>query len=291
MRILVTGGAGFIGSHLVDKLVEDHQVFVIDNLSTGSVENINPNVVNFFEGDIQNIGIYPKNIDVVYHLAANASVASSMKDPKFDADTNIMGLLSVIEFCKVYNSKLVFTSTGSIYNSGLSNPSYERDKPYLKSYYSANKFIGETYIRLSRLDYSIARLGNVYGTRQVGSKESGVIAKFIDDINNGLPLTINAMKNIGDSGCYRDYIFVKDVVDALVSMPTGTYNVSAERALSTQELALALYEVLDKEPNIEHNHPREGDSPIHWLSTNKLRTRISWQPKYSLEDGLKELIL
>ena len=291
MKLLVTGGAGFIGSHLVDYLVKDHDVFVLDNLSTGKKENINKKVADFCEADIISISdLYGNSkVDVVYHLAANASVASSMKDPSADAQTNIMGLLNVIQYCKRNDSRLVFTSTGSIYDSELTRASYESDSPTLKSYYSANKYLGETYIRLSGLNYSIARLGNVYGSRQIGSKESGVIAKFFDDINQNKPLKINAMNTVGDAGCYRDYIHVKDVVSALTKLPRGTFNVACEKAVSTRSLALTMYNILRKEPNLQYGANRTGDSPIHYLSIKNLTDQTDWQPKITLEHGLREL--
>lgn len=240
MKCLVLGGAGFIGSHVVDALIEaGHKVSVVDHLSTGSKENLHPRA-KFYEKDIEDIKFWNKldKHDFVFHLAARARIQPSIKDPLTAHNTNVNGTLNVLEHCRRHGSKLIFSSSSSIYK-GDKLPTKEHYKKAPRSPYALQKYVCEQYInlykRLYGLDYAILRYFNVYGERQLpGGAYATVLGIFITQKNKGEPLTIT-----NDGEQRRDFTYVKDVAKAnLMAMDWhGAFNIGSGRNHSINDIA------------------------------------------------------
>ena len=223
MKILVTGGAGFIGSYVVDKFIEsNHEVVILDNLSTGKEENINPKA-KFYEVDIRSErleGIFKlEKPDIVDHHAAQISVPVSVRDPLLDADVNALGFLNILQNCvKFQTQKVIFISSGgAIYGEATEYPTTENYQPQPLSPYAIHKFISEKYLQYYHhqfdLNYTVLRYANVFGPRQIPHGEAGVVSIFITNMRDGKQSHLNAYKDKPD-GMIRDYVFVKDVVEA-----------------------------------------------------------------------------
>ncbi|WP_346235360.1 NAD-dependent epimerase/dehydratase family protein [Lysinibacillus telephonicus] len=297
-KVLVTGGAGFIGSHVVDQLiVEGHEVVVIDNFETGKRNNIKTNV-NIFDIDINSKIV--KSIfeyflpEYVIHLAAQTSVSTSIGFPKKDAQTNIIGTLNILELSKEYQvKKIIFTSSAAVYGENGNLPILESYPLSPFSPYGLSKLTGEKYIKLynklHKLNYSILRLSNVYGPRQCENGEAGVVTKFINQMIKGITPTIE-----GDGNQSRDFIFVKDVANALVRaiVPSDPHilNISSGTSISIN----CLYDFLAK--LIEYNKPanfgpsRVGDIYESSLSNENAKRILQWLPAISIEEGLNETV-
>src|SRR5437870_417210 len=220
MRAIVTGGAGFIGSNLVDTLLaRGEEVHVVDNLSTGASENVAP-AAALHELDIRDEtlaelveAIRP---EVVFHLAAQADVGTSVERPAFDADVNVVGTVRVLEAARATDARVVFTSSGGAIYGECERPAREDDAPQPLSPYAASKFAGEAYLatwnRLYGAAHVACRLANVYGPRQLPTLEGGVIAVFLNRLSNGQETDI-----FGDGSQTRDFVYVGDVVQALLA--------------------------------------------------------------------------
>lgn len=240
MKCLVTGGAGFIGSHVVDTLLEaGHQVLVVDHLSTGKLENLNPKA-KFIRGDIEYSKLW-NGLDrhnYVFHLAAHARIQPSIKHPVKAHKTNINGTLNVLEYCRKHKSKLIFSGSSSIFK-GDKLPTKENDSKDPKNPYALQKYVCEQYIRLYHklygLDYAILRYFNVYGERQLlGGAYATILGIFLKQKAEAEPLTITA-----DGEQRRDFTYVKDVARAnLLAMKWhGAYNIGGGKNYSINELA------------------------------------------------------
>lgn len=295
MRIIVTGGAGFIGSHIVDEIIKnDNECFIIDNLSRGKKENIN-NEAKFFKMDIRekNLEDIFKEIkpDIVYHLAAQIDVRKSLEDPFFDLDVNVSGTLNLLDLSVRYNvKKFIFASTGgAIYGNKLN--STERTYPKPLSPYGLTKLTSENYIRIYRewygLRYTILRFANVYGPRQSPEGEAGVVAIFITKLlNDENPIIYGKGKML------RDYIFVEDVVRASVlAIDKGDneiLNIGTGKSISVNELYKNLTRVCGvyKEPIFKPK--RKGEANISGLNVNKAKRVLGWNAEISIKDGLKK---
>jgi UDP-glucose 4-epimerase len=291
--ILVTGGAGFIGSHLVDALLATGQEpVVLDNLASGDRENL-PNGVKLVKMNIADAGVVEViaeiKPEVVIHAAAQVSVADSMQDPHLDLAVNVQGTANVLEGAKVAGARrFVFVSSGGgVY--GECDGADEATLPRPKSYYSAHKLLGERYVELSGLSYANARLANVYGSRQRSDLEGGVVAIFIERLQNRQPILIN-----GTGEQRRDLVYVADVVDSLLTMARsnrdGTWNVGTGVSTSILELLHALEREIEPATEIRHGPKRPGDVSNSRLSIGSIENDLGWRPSYDLDDGIVDMI-
>ncbi len=299
MNICITGGAGFIGSHISDLLIENgHRVTILDNLSSGTTEFIHP-AAEFIEIDIRQKKDIRKifethRFDAVYHEAAQTMVPVSVDNPYFDADENILGLLSVLEASrKTGVKKVIFASSAAVYGDNPALPLSETETPAPTSFYGLTKMMTESYLSLYKnlygLDYTVLRYSNVYGPRQGANGEGGVIYIFAKLLAEGAPLTI-----FGDGGQTRDFISVHDVAAAnLAALTKGSgavCNVSTETQITLNDLAAEMVKQSGKQVEIRHTAPRPGDIYHSILANGNAKNLLSWEPKTDLSEGLKDTI-
>jgi UDP-glucose 4-epimerase len=299
MKILFTGGAGFIGSNVVDALVKDgHEVTVLDNLSTGKEENINPEVkfYNIDLLDIESLEFVFREFkpDVVNHHAAQIDVRKSVEDPAFDAETNIIGSINLFELSiNAGVSRIIFSSTGgALYGELEKLPASEDTSIEPLSPYGVAKYCAENYLnyfkRLYGIERVILRYANVYGPRQDPLGEAGVVAIFTGKILKGEKPVI-----YGDGTQTRDYIYVEDVVKANVLAlegKEGIYNIGTGKETSVNELIEVFSKVLGREIKSEYAPPRKGEVHRISLGADMAKKELGFVPKYSLEEGLKKTI-
>jgi len=291
-RILCTGGAGFIGSHLVDRLLESgHDVTVVDNLSTGSLNNLNLQKVSFINADISKKSFIEKldekNFDYIYHLAAQINLRESIKNPTHDARTNIIGSLNVIELAKRKKAKLIFASTGgAIYSPHANLPWAEFAEVDPQSPYGLAKLTVEKYLKISNVTNCILRLSNVYGPRQNSKSEAGVISIFINKALEGSPLTI-----FGDGEQSRDFIYVSDVVNAfiLAQDKVGMLNVSSGEETTVFEVVGLIRDELGQDLEVVHQCAIAGELRASCLDNMALRCH-GWSKQVPLKDGIKRTV-
>jgi len=275
VKILVTGGAGFIGSHVAEAALEaGHQVMVVDDLSNGRAENVPPNA-DFHPIDIRNRDVLQELVlhfkpDAISHHAAQASVTVSVREPLLDADVNVMGSLNVAAAALQCGSRLIFSSTGgALYGEVPEGKSASEDWPaHPLSPYACSKASFELYLRAygqtSGLRYTILRYGNVYGPRQDPHGEAGVIAIFLKRLLRGEPIQVNARAKEGDDGCVRDYVYVRDSVRANLAAFEGaldgrTINIASGIGTSTRTLAERLVSIVDQPAIVNDGAYRAGD--------------------------------
>ena len=298
MHVLVTGGAGFIGSHIVKRLIDDgHEVVVFDDLSTGSRKRL-PKTVRFVKGDIRKMAKarLPKTIDAVFHLAAQVDVRHSVSNPAHDAAVNIEGTVAVLEYARQAGAKkVVFSSSGgAIYGPCDLVPTPEKSHCQSSSPYGIAKYAAEQYIelygRLHKLPYVILRYSNVYGPGQDGSKESGVIAIFTQLAKYGRDITI-----YGDGEQTRDFVFVGDVVEAnmkaLSYAGSGTFNIGTGVETTVNQLAAALNGLLPSPVGIHHAAARTGEERRSCVAIDLAKRELGWSPAVSLQDGLRQTMV
>ncbi|MBN2059747.1 MAG: NAD-dependent epimerase/dehydratase family protein [Deltaproteobacteria bacterium] len=308
MKIMVTGGAGFIGSHVVDFYIkEGHQVVVVDNLSTGKRENLNSEAI-FYHVDIRSpeIGriIKKEHVEVLNHHAAQISVPDSVTDPLNDADINIKGFLNLLEN-SVKNGvrKCIFISSGgAIYGEASQYPTSEDYPPRPLSPYALSKFASEYYLDYYRhqygLEYTILRYANIYGPRQMPIGEAGVVSIFMTNLVNNEISTLYHFSDDAD-GMIRDYCYVRDAVRAnLLALSKGNgdfFNIGTGRETKTLDLYKMIYNcVKDIKPDISEKladpnrqKARSGDIPRSCLVVEKARRMLGWIPETGLENGLR----
>ena len=299
MRILFTGGAGFIGSNVVDALVEGgHEVVVVDNLSTGKEENINPKA-RFFHVDLTDFEALERVFtetkpEVVFHTAAQIDVRKSVQDPLFDAETNIIGSMNLFEFSIKYGVKrVIFSSTGgALYGEAEKLPADENTHIGPLSPYGVSKYCTEQYLeyfkRVYNLERVILRYANVYGPRQDPLGEAGVIAIFTSKIlNNEKPVIY------GDGNQTRDYIFVEDVVRANILAldgKEGIYNIGTSVETPVNDLVKMFSKILNKHIEPIYAPPRKGEVQRISLDASKAEKELGFTPEFSLEDGLRKTL-
>jgi nucleoside-diphosphate-sugar epimerase len=301
-RALVTGGAGFIGSHLADRLIsEGFEVNVLDDFSTGCLENIKDylNCLRFrlIRGDVRRKGVVRealRDVDYVFHLAAIASVPLSMSKPKLVNEVNVSGTLNLLWESLRFNVKrFIFTSSCAVYGEPAYMPIDEEHPINPVSPYAASKISAEHYCKAFHKAYGletvILRLFNVYGPRQERSPYSGVIAKFIDALKSGRVPTI-----FGDGEQTRDFIYVDDVVDALIlasrrSECAGmTFNIGSGIETSINQIAYKLIKIFGLNIKPTHLEPRVGDVRRSCANINKARDILGFRAKTPLEVGLEK---
>ncbi len=296
---LVTGGAGFIGSHLVDALIaRGDGVAVIDDMSSGKSGYLNP-AADLYAVDIRDdsVGNVMKTVgpDVVFHVAAQISVAVSARAPRFDAETNILGSLNVLDAMSAAGaSKMVFVSTGgAMYGEPETLPAPETAEARPAAPYSASKLAVENYLpvykRLRGIEYSIIRPANVYGPRQDPHGEAGVVAIFTRAMLAG-----EAIRIFGEGTDERDYVFVEDVVDALIRASdgpgTGPYNVGSGRGTSVNDIAAKLARLTGYGEEPLRLPQRPGDLRRISLDASLAKMELGWSPTTSLNDGLRQTV-
>lgn len=294
MRITVTGGAGFIGSHLVDRLIEDgHTVQVIDNLYTGNKEFVHSKA-QFVELDIRDPNLYSVleefRPDYIFHEAAQTEVSTSMSDPMLDCDINLMGLINLLNAAvKLDVKKFLMPSSAAVYGNLDTLPLNEEMIGNPSSFYGLTKLTTEHYLRIYHesfgLPYICYRYSNVFGPRQGNGGEGGVISIFAKAIVQGSPIII-----YGDGKQTRDFIYVDDVVEANIlgmqHQVTGIYNVSTGISSSVNLLVDEFRNISGKDIEVVYDKPRLGDIRDSVLATDKSEKELLFTAKYNLHDGL-----
>jgi UDP-glucose 4-epimerase len=296
LNIIVTGGAGFIASHIVDALVaEGHRVAVLDNLSTGKRSHLNA-AAQFIQADIISPGAAALfrefKPEAVIHHAAQIDVQTSLKQPLVDAQINILGTVAMLELCRELGvRKFVYASSAAVYGAPQYLPVDERHPLRPLSFYGISKHAPEHYIEafsaLYGIDYTILRYANVYGIRQDPKGEGGVVSIFVDRLLNGRTPVI-----YGDGEQTRDFIYVKDTVTAnlaaLRKTGPGLYNISRNEQTTVNELLRTMCGLMDRAFAPEYREPRPGDIVHSRLDNRAAIEELGWKPEYGLYEGLKE---
>lgn len=300
--VLVTGGTSFIGSHLVDTLIEQgHTVYVIDDLSTSNLDYLNPDS-EFIQLDICD----PRLSDIVtkiapdsiYHLAAQGSVSISAKDPHLDVKINVNGSLNLLESVRQlpHNPRFIYFSTGGAIYGDLdisSLPARESTIAAPFSPYGASKLAVENYLRvyghLYGVNYGIVRPANVYGPRQNPHGEAGVIAIFTQAMLDGRQVTI-----FGDGNDERDYIYISDFIEGVLSIAnsdlTGPYNIGTGYGVSVNEIHRLLSDIVPTDTLARYGPPRAGDISKIWLDASAADRDLGWRATTSFADGLAKTV-
>ena len=303
MKILVTGGAGFIASHIVDKYIElGHDVVVVDNLSSGFKHNVNPKA-KFYEIDIRSKELEQifkdEKPEIVNHHAAQISVPVSVKEPEFDAEVNAVGFLNILQNCVKYKvKKVIFISSGgAVYGEAEEYPTTESYDPKPLSPYAIHKYVSEKYLYFYNhqygLKYTVLRYANVFGPRQIPHGEAGVVSIFITNFRDNKKTYLYAFDEEPD-GMIRDYVFVRDIVNAnVLALDRGeldAFNIGTGIETTTGQLyrEIALQMNTQIEPVREGARP--GDIRRSCLNIEKAKSEFGWEPKFSLPVGVKETI-
>jgi len=296
-NILVTGGAGFIASHLVDKLSLENKVIVLDNLSSGSLSNLerSQDRITFIKGDTLDKALLKDivaEVELVFHLAANVGNIKSIEDPYFDMDVNIKGTINLLEACLKSNIKrLVYSSSGAIFGEARYLPIDENHPLNPESPYGVSKLAAEKYCfafyKVHGIPTTALRYFNVYGPRQGSSQYPNVIAIFFSRIKDGKPLTI-----FGDGKQTRDFLFVEDVVTANIlaaTHPAGVgeiFNIATGKANSVEQVASLIQQISAKESPVVYAAPRAGEVRHSQANIEKARRMLGYKPEIELKKGL-----
>lgn len=299
-KVLITGGAGFVGSNLTNQLIKsNHQVFIIDNLSNGKKILVNKQA-KFFKENLLNKNRLKTIIEsikpeIVFHLAANISLTKSINNPTYDASNNIIATLNLLEILKNQNiKKFIFASSGGAIYQNTSSPSTENSPLEPISPYGISKSCCEKYIQYyslsQNLPYVIFRYSNIYGPTQKSLKTKGVISTLTEQIKKNKPLVIN--KNLNNS---RDYIYIDDVIKAnLKAMyfpDNGIFNISSGKSTNLKSLIDLLEKISKKKLMLKYKNINPKEQVYSCLSNQLATQKLKWHPKYELEDGLKEIFI
>jgi len=297
MNILVTGGAGFIGSHIVDAYIQEgHRVVILDNLSTGKREQVHPEAafypLDLMDAEIKDI-FEKENIEAINHHAAQISVTQSVANPSFDAEINIVGSLKLLELAATHKiRKFIFASTGgALYGEQDYFPADENHPTEPMSPYGIAKLTVERYLNYYRENFNVQptvlRYSNVYGPRQDPHGEAGVVAIFCKQLLKDQNPVI-----FGDGKQTRDFVSVFDVVSANVKALSkncnGTYNVGTGEETSVNTIAASLIKASGKSLSPQHNPPRMGEQRRSSIDHGKFNKDHGWQPTQPLDEGLKD---
>lgn len=295
-KVLITGGAGFIGSHIVEKLLENnYNVIIIDNLSSGSIENIpNSDTIKFYQLNIEKddleLVFQKETPDYVIHLAAQTSVNFSISHPYYDANMNVMASIKLLELCKKYNiKKFITASSAAIYGNPKYLPIDENHPTEPMSQYGLSKLTMEKYIKLSGIPYIIFRFSNAYGPRQKSSKESGVVAIFNNAMKNNEPINI-----YGDGEQIRDFIYVEDIANICIkainlNVENEIINFSTNKGVSLNQLFKVMKSLYNYTLNANYLPERIGDIKNSILSNDKAYNLLKFTNYTKLEKGLEIL--
>lgn len=299
MKILVTGGAGFIASHIADRLIQEkHEVHIVDNMYAGKKENI-PAQATFFELDIIAPEtaqlIIDQKYDAIYHFAAQMDVRKSVEDPTFDARINILGSINLLEAAvKAGTKKFIFASTGGAgYGEQEYFPADEKHPIQPLSPYGIAKMSVEKYLfyyyQVHGLSYIALRLANIYGPRQNPHGEAGVVAIFTQRLLNNQPAFVN-----GEGLQTRDYVFVSDVVEAankaLHHTKSGSYNVATGIETNVVQIFDYVNQFTGKQVNRQHAPAKKGEQLRSVLSYEKISAEMGWKPSINMAEGLEKTV-
>ena len=296
MKLLVTGGAGFIGSHLLQLLVQDADIetVVLDNLSSGSYSHV-PGSIRLVEGDICDKNIdelfAAEHFDAVLHLAAQTMVPYSLEHPDEDCNTNLMGIINILECCRKHGVKsVVFSSSAAIYGDNLNVPLKESERPLPTSFYGLTKMASEHYLRLYHdlygINTTVLRFANVYGERQGDGGEGGVISIFCKLLAAGKPVTV-----FGNGEQTRDFVYAGDIAKALLKAVSleghHTINISTQEETSLNQLLEAFRKAVGHQFTINYAPARTGDIFRSVLCHDNCREYLGFVPSMGLTEGVQ----
>ena len=296
MKLLVTGGAGFIGSHLLQLLVQDADIetVVLDNLSSGSYSHV-PGSIRLVEGDICDKNIdelfAAEHFDAVIHLAAQTMVPYSLEHPDEDCNTNLMGIINILECCRKHGVKsVVFSSSAAIYGDNLNVPLKESERPLPTSFYGLTKMASEHYLRLYHdlygINTTVLRFANVYGERQGDGGEGGVISIFCKLLAAGKPVTV-----FGNGEQTRDFVYAGDIAKALLKAVSleghHTINISTQEETSLKQLLEAFRKAVGHQFTINYAPARTGDIFRSVLCHDNCREYLGFVPSMGLTEGVQ----
>ena len=297
MNVLVTGGAGFISHHIVERLLEtDHEVTVLDDLSSGDPNRI-PDNATFIEGDIRDKNTVTDavtNTDCIYHLAALASVPASVEDPRTAHTINVDGTLNILEAARTHDTRVVLASSAAIYGHPTYTPIDEAHPTEPTSPYGIDKLAADHYTRryhdLYDLDTVAIRPFNVYGPGQTSDGYAGVVSTFIEQALAGNDLTVH-----GDGMQSRDFVYVDDIVNAMIAAGETehvgqAFNIGSGAETTVRELAEAVRDVTDAAVDIIYTDPREGDIHQSVADITKARSQLGYEPTVDLREGLRRTV-
>ena len=298
MAILVTGGAGFIGSHTVDALIRrGYEVVVVDDLSTGKREYVNPEAkfyrISILDTELERV-FEENEIESVIHMAAQISVEHSLKEPVKDAEINVLGSLNLLELCRKHNvEKIVFSSSVAVYGEPQYLPVDENHALLPISPYGVTKLAVEKYLyhywQNYGIDYVSLRYANVYGPRQRSDSEGGVVAIFVTKVLRNEEVTV-----YGDGNQTRDFVYVEDVAEANAlalekSARNKEFNVSTCRETSVNQLLSMIAGITNRGPKIKHGEPRREIRRC-CFGYESISSQLGWKPKHALEQGLRKTV-